>query len=293
MNGATVQDFKNRGFDYLIALDGEGGASNYSGPGYDNGYKDGFQLASWITFALNGIPHYIAIPFFRPEGTPRDIIHIDYQDCYWKGWIDGVLNVPDNNLSGFYWSLENAWMFNDSQIAQGTGISRDLFEEISNKIHQHGLEFIWIPKVHTLYWESTSVLSAKPLIDYIFIQPHYYQADKIPYINDRGVSEEKDYSYDVLKGEYFNMAVNKLGVYWEMEADEAVLGQCGNCRVCHRSDKSNLAEKCIGYVTEYIKAQIDNMGHKFKHRAYYFGTRLEVLDKLEDYSLSKYRWGYI
>ena len=41
---ATVYDLKNRGFDYLLALDGEGGASNYSGPGYDNGYKDGFNL---------------------------------------------------------------------------------------------------------------------------------------------------------------------------------------------------------------------------------------------------------
>ncbi|WP_297500873.1 DUF4855 domain-containing protein [Thermococcus sp.] len=286
---AIIGDIISRGFDKVIFLGGEGGALNYSGSDYKSGYQDGREFSRWI-FSLGGVKYYVAIPFKSPNGQVRGNINKPFRETYWKGWIDGVLSVEDPNREGVYWALENAWMFHEKQIEMGGGLPIELFEDISEYIHDLGYKLVWIPKLGTLYWESTNIKKAKPLVDYIFVQPHYYQSSTIPYIGD-GVTREKPYTFDVLKSEYLPITIEKLGVSWEMEADESVLGHCGNCRECPGSG-IRISSECTVYASDYMRAQIESR-RVFKHLAYYFGTNFEVLDKLNQYCMENYRWKYI
>ncbi|WP_297513771.1 DUF4855 domain-containing protein [Thermococcus sp.] len=286
---ATIGEIIGRGFDKVIFLGGEGGALHHSGHRYESGYRDGREFARWI-FSLGSVKYYVAIPFKSPDSQVRGDLEKPFGETYWKGWIDGVLSVEDPNREGFYWALENAWMFHEKQIKMGGGLPIELFEEISEYIHDFNYKLVWIPKLGTLYWESSDIQKAKPLVDYIFVQPHYYQSSTIPYI-EGGVTKKKPYTFDVLKNEYLPITIEKLGVYWEMEADESVLGHCGNCRKCPGSGE-RISSECTVYASDYMRAQIES-GRVFKHLAYYFGTNFEVLDKLNTYCMERYGRRYV
>ncbi|WP_297418447.1 hypothetical protein [Thermococcus sp.] len=48
-------------------------------------------------------------------------------------------------------------MFKQDQIEKGVGISHELIEAMSQKIHSAGFEFIWIPSVPTMNIEGTNI----------------------------------------------------------------------------------------------------------------------------------------
>jgi hypothetical protein len=62
-----------------------------------------------------------------------------------------------------------------------------------------------------------------------------------------------------------------------MEADECTVGGCGNCRECSSQ------EYCKELAKQYIEVQMDVLGGKYPHRAYYFGVTLEVIDKVNQH----------
>ncbi|WP_246112315.1 hypothetical protein [Thermococcus aciditolerans] len=59
---ATPEDFKERDFDRIVVLDGEGGSSHYTGPYYDSGRNDGKEFARWAAKHIREIPVYITLP---------------------------------------------------------------------------------------------------------------------------------------------------------------------------------------------------------------------------------------
>lgn len=172
-NPATVYDFKER-FDIAIFTTREGLDANYSG----NGYRDGKELASFTKLmAKREIEYYVSIPYYMPS---KDILlgrgNIQTGD-YWLSWVDGVLSVEEDNLLGFYWDLEYAWMFKDYwKGKQNSVINPEALLRIAEKIHDHGLKFIWIPSAHTYALSNTDIWSPQSLdaFDLIFVQPNYY-----------------------------------------------------------------------------------------------------------------------
>jgi len=287
MNGATVQDFKNRGFDYLIALDGEGNMSNYTG----NGYNDGRELAEFLSDKLSGIQYYAPIPFYQygaGNKNARDNPQGSFDNSYWQKWIDAFLSSSDPNLLGFYWSLESVLQ---TTTGYGAGkVSVGLIEGLSQYVRGHGFKLLWIPALggRTVdYLRKKSSLGDDPSIvqynirqyfNYIFCQPNYYQ---------------NSYPYEELK-RIVDWIYNKQ-MYMEMEADRTVLGlECvdgrdcpegmncdgGLCRENCRDSNPNVA---IGYAGDYLQAQKEVLGGKFYHRAYYFSTDLRVIDEMENY----------
>lgn len=293
---ATVLDFKDRGFDYLIALDGEGGASNYSdSPSYDNGYTDGQELAMWLTFKLNGIPYYATIPFYESHSTsnPRGDPRGEFNNSYWHGWIDGVLSVVDSNRRGFYWSLESVLQ---TTTGYGAGkVSVGFIKGLSQYVRGHGLKLLWIPALggRTVdYLKRKSSLGDNPsynirqYFDYIFCQPNYYQ-------NSRMAPTNTPYDYSSLKDIVDWIYEGQM--YIEMEVDRTVLGiNCSgsedcpegmrcNAGVCWENCRSSDPDVAIGYAGDYLQAQKDVLGDKFYHMAYYFSTDLGVIEKTENY----------
>ncbi|WP_087035677.1 DUF4855 domain-containing protein [Thermococcus litoralis] len=143
---ATVQDFKNRGFDYAVAVGRGGEHIEYSG----NGYHDGRNFAEKVLNEyLSNIPYYATIPYYKYQSLsePRDNPSGDGK--YWSDWIDGILSIAGSNLRGFYWSQESAWMIHDGLI------TLEILEVLSTKINDYGLKFIWIPHARTKERDNT------------------------------------------------------------------------------------------------------------------------------------------
>ncbi|WP_054841650.1 hypothetical protein [Thermococcus peptonophilus] len=101
--------------------------------------------------------------------------------------------------------------------------------------------------------------------DYIFAQPNYYMG-RISNINGW-----------VLNLEGSKLKYNCWNVFMEMEADECVIGGGGNCKTC--SDSNN----CTKLASDYIQAQINNIGRKYSQRAYYFGVTFDVVRHVDSY----------
>jgi hypothetical protein len=104
-----------------------------------------------------------------------------FEGSYWAGWIEDFMMSSDTNLKGFYWTLENAWMFKEDQIQKQAGISFSIIRDMAESIHNNGFEFIWIPSACTLNLAGTNIFpmgtypGAFEFFDYVFVQPNYYQ----------------------------------------------------------------------------------------------------------------------
>lgn len=79
---------------------------------------------------ISGIPLYITIPFYRPDGSQRDQALISFKysgvNSYYKGWIDGVLSIDNSNLRGFYWSYESCLQTGN----YGKNVSREFIQYV-------------------------------------------------------------------------------------------------------------------------------------------------------------------
>jgi hypothetical protein len=276
MNG-SLDEFREMGFDYVVVV-GNQVNIQYTG----NAETDAYNLSEYLSEHMS-IPYYITIPFRAPNGTPRGNITGDFKGSYWEKWINVFVSSSDPNLRGFYWSLENAWMFKQDQIENEGGISYNLIRAMSEQIHSAGFEFIWIPSASTMHLEGTNIFplnnyecpncpGAYEFFDYIFVQPNYYLtkgASNIP-----GYQDFKSYlkTLESLKSSY-----HAGNVYLEMEADECVIGGDGNCRTCYDS------QNCTKLASDYIRVQLDILGHRYPYRAYYFGITLNVISYINTY----------
>ncbi|WP_297512981.1 DUF4855 domain-containing protein [Thermococcus sp.] len=307
---ATVGDFKERDFDRIVVLSGEGRGIKYSGRGYGNGYMDGLHFAHWVLSEILGnVKYYITIPFSDKSGNLRDNPANGFNGSYWAGWIDGVLNVYDPRRIGFYWSYESCLQatINDPAV-KVLGISDkeqykeayiQFIEDMSNYIHNHGLELIWIPATggrgvtYLRKGAFDGILKIGGYFDYVFVQPNYYEYPEcIEYIND--TKQQFPYSYEKLVEkirfihEELTEAARKQNphttVSIEMEADSAVLpDQCGHCALCEYKNKQCVKcdnEGCLERACDYYRAIMEVNPNAFSTRAYYFGTDLRVVDKV-------------
>ncbi|WP_457753085.1 hypothetical protein [Thermococcus sp.] len=97
VSNATPDDLYINGFDFAVALDGEGTRTKFSGSSYNDGYNDGRELAlrvkEWLG-GTSGIPYLVTIPYFTPSGGKRGL-------SYWEGWIDGVASIESYYFKGF------------------------------------------------------------------------------------------------------------------------------------------------------------------------------------------------
>jgi len=270
---ATVEDFKER-FDIAVVTTLGGFDAKNSG----NGYEDGKELATFTKSIIGtGVEYYISMPYYPYDPSHENKSgrgNIDTGD-YWLDWIDGVLAVNDPNLKGFYWELEYAWMFTDYQKGKNESvINPNALLAIADKIHDHGLEFIWIPSAHTYALENTDIWSTASLeaFDYIFVQSNYYMnsSDRYPY----SYTEFKEW-LATLK------SMRSSKVHIEMEADECVLGMNGNCRNCGNQDA------CLKLASDYYLVQHDVLRRLDENLAYYFGVTLDVVDEVFDYYLKR------
>ncbi|KUH34540.1 hypothetical protein APY94_01605 [Thermococcus celericrescens] len=277
MNG-SLREFKGLGFDYAVIL-GQPAHIQYTG----DAETDAYNLSEYLSDYMN-MPYYVTIPFFTPAKTPRGNITGSFEGSYWERWINVFAGSSDPNLRGFYWSLENAWMFKQDQIEKGVGISYELIKAMSQKIHSAGFEFIWIPSVPTMNIEGTNIFpwyyspnypGACEYFDYVFAQPNYYMG-RINNINGWTLNLEG------LKLKY-----NCWNVFMEMEADECVIGGGGNCKTC--SDSIN----CTKLASDYVQAQINNIGRKYPQRAYYFGVTFDVVRQVDSYCISNLGVPYV
>ncbi len=265
---ANKYDFKDQGFDYAIALGNSGFDIRFT----RDGYLDGKKFARDVQAVFEDIPYYITIPYYtynpsrsrpyQPRDTPNG------SNEYWSRWIDGVLDVAESSLKGFYWSQESAWMLHDNLI------TITALEALSDKIHSHGLKFIWIPHARTKERDRTDIpeIYSRHIFNYIFVQPNYYQYSTIA-----SAQGELPYTYDELR-DYVDWILEGQ-LYMAMEADEGVITGCGKCRQC----SLNSPDACKELACDYIRAQKDVMGKKFYHRVYYFGVTLDVINKLNSY----------
>ncbi|WP_297418273.1 DUF4855 domain-containing protein [Thermococcus sp.] len=308
---ATVEDFKERGFDRIVILSGEGRGIKYSGPFYNSGYNDGREFARWVSNYIYGMPVYITIPFSRPEGFPRDQVQIPFEysgvNSYYKGWIDGVLSVDNTDITGFYWSYESCLQTTSYDEAH---VTKEFIQYMSNYIHNHGQEFIWIPATGdrgVTYLRKDSfdgILNIGGYFDYVFVQPNYYQNGVcIEYIN--GHKQTFPYSYEKLvekiRWVYEELPRNiknpNTRISIEMEADRTILGipcNCGNgyncpegmkcdCNLekCYEHCREHQPQKAIDYALDYVRA-LNDVGWKPSNLAYYFSTDFKVIDTLQE-----------
>jgi len=266
---ATESDFRNRDFDYAVIVGLAEKDIQYTG----DGRLDGETFAEDVFRILSSIPVYITIPYYQYKSSePReDPIG---GNKYWLKWVDGVLRFAGSNLKGFYWSLESAWMFvnyyKDVLCNQGEMpyINPQTIELLTDKIHSHGLKFIWIPTAHTLSLEYTdiwprnhdvcgynnySLPDGSEFFDYVFVQSNYYQRNEFSL---------KDWAN---KLESLNNEHNAYNVFMELECDNAVI------------TNSIYRERACEYV-KYAK--------KYPHRTYYFGTDLKAIDFMNEYCLN-------
>ncbi|KUH32837.1 hypothetical protein APY94_08620 [Thermococcus celericrescens] len=293
---ATAQDFKGRGFDRIIVLDGEGRNSHCSGFMYSNGYNDGRELAKWILTRDIGMPLYITIPFYRPDGKQRDQTQASFSsvpDSYYRGWIDGILSVDIDNMKGFYWSYESCLQTGP----HGENVSMEFIQSLHDYVHGHGQELIWIPTLgnrtmgeiqNRVIKNLVTIPTLAKYFDHVFVQPHYYQTTKL--------NDGNDYTFEELVSRVKWMKDHGLSI--EMEVDNSIIGEQDNCAYCKstqgtwednhfkekvRCDKTPTLEteqKCIDRACDYYRAIIKVSASAFSTRAYYFGTNLKVIDKV-------------
>ncbi|WP_456422272.1 DUF4855 domain-containing protein [Thermococcus sp.] len=303
----AVQWFKDRDFDRVVLLDGEGRGINYTG----NGYEDGRYLALWVMSHISSIKYYVTIPFSYGSGELRDNPSEGFANSYWRSWIDGVLSVVDGNRLGFYWSYESCLQatLHDPAL-EVLGIKdknqkekyREAYiqfiEDMSIYIHNRGQELIWIPATGTRSTEDLKNGSGIPVIakyfDYVFIQPNYYQ------YNSQYTYEKLVEKIRWIHGELTETVREQnpnTTVSVEMEADNAVLpDQCGHCALCEyknrqcvKCDNGGCLERACQYVGAILEVYYETfnldpipperaINTLFPDRAYYFGTNLEVID---------------
>jgi len=290
---ATVEDFRERGFDRIVVLSGEGRGIKYSGPFYNSGYNDGREFARWVSNHIYGMPLYITIPFSRPEGFPRDQVQIPFEysgvNSYYKGWIDGVLSVDNTDLNGFYWSYESCLQ---TTSYDGAHVTKEFIQYMSNYIRNHDQELIWIPTIGDRTMDQIKTFCAIPTLagyfNHVFVQPHYYQTTKL--------SDGSDYTFQELVRRVGWMASKGLSI--EMEADNSIIGEKSNCAYCkstqgtwkddHFKEKvgcdenptPETEEECINRACDYYRAITEVNPSAFSTKAYYFDTDLRVIDRV-------------
>lgn len=258
----TLERFRARGFDYAVVVGLSGVDIQYSG----DPHTDAYNLSEYLSDNMD-MPYYVTIPFFTPSMEPRENITGSFE------WINTFAGSSDPNLRGFYWSLENAWIFEQDQIDIRRGISHELIQAMSERIHEYGFEFIWIPSACTMKLDGTNIFplgsypGAYEFFDYIFVQPNYYLSKGKNVFSDYSDLENYLRKLQRLKSTYY-----AWNVYLEMEADECVIGGGGNCRTCYGPDN------CTKLAGDYIRAQINVVGRKYPQRAYYFGVTFDVID---------------
>ncbi|GAB6134869.1 DUF4855 domain-containing protein [Thermococcus prieurii] len=306
---------------------------NWGESRYKVGRSDGRYFARWASTKTGSMKYYVPIPFSYDlqnkiiykgkkdkeyPAPPRDCPMNGFDDSYWQGWIDGVLDVSDNNRIGFYWSYESC--------LQGTNYDPNFYDyfepmckvnaekyvnkyikfikNMSDYIHDHNLEFIWIPATGTRDVKYLKNDSGIPVIsgyfDYVFIQPNYYQYN-LDYTYEKLV-EKIRWVYEELSKKIREQNPNtKVSI--EMEADKAVLpGQNGHCASCKHENqykcKNGDNEKCRERACQYVWAILEVYSEVFNrrppippdraidtlfpNRAYYFGTDFTVIDKVRE-----------
>ncbi|WP_297418717.1 DUF4855 domain-containing protein [Thermococcus sp.] len=267
---ATVGDFKERGFDRIVVLSGEGRGINYRGSGYGNGYMDGLHFAHWVLSNILGdVEYYITIPFSDKNGNLRDNPANGFDGSYWRGWIDGVLNVYDPRRIGFYWSYESCLQatindpalkvlsISDNQKEQYKEAYVQFIKDMSNYTHSNGLELVWIPATGdrgVTYLRKDSfdgIPTIGSYFDYVFVQPNYYQNSIcIEYIN--GHKQTLPYSYEKLvekiRWVYEELPRNinnpNTRISIEMEADRSILYEYISKTHREENFRESLIEKC-------------------------------------------------
>jgi len=289
---------------------------------YEVGYSDGQLLSLWISSRVGAIRYYVPIPFSydlqnkityegkKYHAPPRDCPINGFDNSYWHGWIDGVLSVVDDYRVGFYWSCCLQATKYDPNFRDYFGSMCNNMEEyvdnyitfikdMSNYIHNRGLELIWIPATGTRSAKYLKNDSGIPVIaryfDYVFIQPNYYQYNS-QYTYDKLV--EKIWWIhgeltETVRGQNPNTIVSI-----EMEADNAVFpgqnGHCASCKhgkeyKCNEEDNEKCLERACQYVGAILEVYYETFNREpipperaintlFPDRAYYFGTNLEVID---------------
>ncbi|ASJ08842.1 hypothetical protein A3L11_06235 [Thermococcus siculi] len=305
---ATVNDFQERGFDRVVVLDGEGRNSHCSGSLYSNGYNDGRELAEWILTRDIDMPLYITIPFYRPDGKQRDQTQASFSsvpDSYYRGWIDGVLSVDVNKMMGFYWSYESSLQTGP----HGENVSKEFIQGLYSYVHGYGQELIWIPSTGggtsdrgVSYLNDPNydgILNIGGYFDYIFVQPNYYQYQKLdekgnpglPYTYEKLV-EKIRWVHEELPRDINNPNTT---ISIEMEVDRTVLGihctypsacpegmNCdSNIYTCYEHCREHQSQKAINYALDYVRA-LNDAGWKPSDLAYYFSTDFKVIDILQE-----------
>ncbi|WP_297495334.1 DUF4855 domain-containing protein [Thermococcus sp.] len=298
---------------------------------YQTGYSDGQHFSQWVSSKVNSaLRYYIVIPEsyilkrtiigvvngerVKYNSIPRDCPANGFYNSYWHGWIDGVLSVPDSSRLGFYWGYESClqatvhdpnlkYIFNpfcDYNNTEYIEKYTSFLKDMSNYIHNHGLEFIWIPTIgnRTMEYVTNPDYVAVPTLagcfDHVFVQPHYYQTTKL--------SDGSGYTLYELVRRLKWMWKNGLSI--EMEADNTIIGEMSNCAYCKSTQNrkgcdltptSEIEEKCINRACNYVDAILEaysELFHRpplspetvinelFPQRAYYFGTDFEVIDQV-------------
>ncbi|WP_083500616.1 DUF4855 domain-containing protein, partial [Thermococcus celericrescens] len=255
-------------------------------------YDDGLRMALWLSSRVGSMNYYVPIPFYKyGSKKPRDNPSKGFNNSYWKDWIDGVLSVVDSNRLGFYWSYESCLQATPNDAA---GVSVEFIQKMSNYVHNHGQELIWIPTIgnRAMKWITNSDYVTIPALaeyfDHVFVQPYYYQTTKL--------DDGNDYTFQDLVSRVEWMLNHGLSI--EMEADNSIIGEPSNCAYCKSTqgwwENGTFHEKvgcdetptpeterqCINRACDYYKALLEVSPSAFSTRAYYFGTDLRVVDKV-------------
>lgn len=281
VSNATPDDLYINGFDFAVALDGEGTRTKFSGSLYSNGYNDDRELAlrvkGWLDGA-SGIPYLVTIPYFTPSGGKRGL-------SYWEGWIDGVASIESYYFKGFYWSLEDAKPIQSGRITEyEINAILGRIQEVERDLGKD-LQFIWIPTLRSVLCSGTitdqdgdGVITNNDVIlwldkyseiallskyfDYVFPQPGYYFADKIG-ANCNQIEYTYSLLVDILR---WIRNSNPSNIYIEMEADGAV-----------RSSEYKLQRAC-----DYVSAQETIGGSIWENRAYYFDWDINIVSYIRN-----------
>ncbi|NJE00494.1 DUF4855 domain-containing protein [Thermococcus sp. JdF3] len=296
----TAREFRNLGFDSAVVL------FSYKHIRYTgNGREDAHYLSRYLQDEMD-ISYYAPIPFFNPSKRPVGDTAGRFEGSYWAGWIEDFMTSSDTNLKGFYWTLENAWMFKEDQIQKQAGISFSIIRDMAESIHNNGFEFIWIPSACTLNLAGTNIFpmgkypGAFEFFDYVFVQPNYYQKSII--------SDGKHtyrYNYEKLVEwirtlESLKNRHDAFNVFMEMEADRSLLYNYISKTHIEENFRESLIERCgprftheclIQYTNDaketafqYITAQKDALGWKYGNLAYYFSVDFDVIREMEGFS---------
>ncbi|ADC70138.1 conserved hypothetical protein [Methanocaldococcus sp. FS406-22] len=270
-----VSDLLNRKFNYAIALEvKEGSDIPQSGFSYDNGYNDGKELGKWVDQYLRGIDYFVAIPYYRKGGDDKG----EKRGLeYWKGYVDGIHDNTSDYQIGFYWNLEYPNQVKDEYITDFE--LNELSEYIRNERHQ---EFIWIPYLNDIENpDNTDIKTLSKYFDYVFVQPHYYQAWKYNYLwnckKDASDDERESWKSKVKKyKEYIQYGRTKLldilnwikeipNGYIEMEVDGQI------------NDFPDLINRACDYII--LRKSLTGRDI-WQRRAYYFDIKKEFIDKV-------------